>query len=274
MHGGLRSASSILAEDILVSNAEIALGLLSEHAGACRDNRFAEHHGIPNLGAAYDAQDAFVDLLLRSERTAVWGYKLGLTAVSMQEISGITHPVAGVILLNTVSNSPHRLTLATFSRLALEFEVAVRLSQDLCGPGTIGLEQVAEATDGIAPAIELVDVRDADLAAIDILSLVAQNAWSTGSVVGQFQKSWPDLTSIIGRIALNGENIDGGTGSMALGHPFASVAWLANHFIARGKILKAGSIVLTGNIARVHFPTAGQRYRFILEGLGGVEVEI
>ena len=260
--------------DSLVSIEQIAADLLTEHASSCRDNRFAEHHGISHLCAAYDAQDAFVDRILEYERTSVAGYKLGLTSVVMQQMSGITHPVAGVVLANTVFHSPLRLAEATFSRFVLEFEVVVRMSRDLCGPELIDIEKVAASTDGVAPAIELVDVRDADLAAIDILSLVAQNAWGTGLVVGQFQRSWPDLSSIVGRVTLNGENIDKGTGSMALGHPFAAVAWLANHFIARGKTLKAGSIVSTGNITKVRFPAVGQSYCFILEGLGDVRVDI
>ncbi len=274
MKDGLRSTCSTAAENSLISIAKIAAELLTEHASARRDNRFAETHGIGDLVAAYEAQDAFVDRLLENERTTVTGYKLGLTSVGMQQMSGITHPVAGVVLANTVFKSPHRLTEITFSRLAIEFEVVVRLKHDLCGPGLIDIETVAAAADGVAPAIELVDVRNADLAAIDCLSLVAQNAWGTGLVLGQFQRSWPDLSSIVGCVTLNGEPIDEGTGSMALGHPFASVAWLANHFIARGKTLKAGSIVSTGNIAKVRFPVAGQSYRFILEGLGDVAIDI
>lgn len=252
----------------------IGAALLAEHRSAGRDRRFAERHGIAGLPAAYDAQDAFVARLADSEQTTVAGYKLGLTSTNMQQTSGITHPVAGAVLASAISTTPHRLRIADFGRLALEFEIVVRLGRDLSGPAPIGIDQVAAATDAVAPTIEIIDIRDADLKAIDVLSLVAQNTWSTGFTIGELHKSWPDLASVVGRVALNGKEIDQGIGSMALGHPFASVAWLANHFITRGKTLKAGSIVSTGNIATVRFPIAGERYRFSLDGLGSVEVEV
>lgn len=264
----------LMPRGVRVQLKKIAADLLAEHGSPSRDRQFADHHNIGDLPAAYDAQDAFVDLLVDAERSRVAGYKLGLTSPGMQQMSGITHPVAGAVLASAVFNSPHRLRIGDFGRLALEFEIVVRLGRDLTGPGPIDRAAVAAAVDGVAPAIEIVDVRDADLKAIDVRSLVAQNTWSTGLVVGELSRTWPDLTSIIGRVALDGKDIDQGTGDMALGHPFASVAWLANHFIARGKVLQAGSIVSTGNIATVRFPSGSQTYRFSLQGLGTVETQI
>jgi 2-keto-4-pentenoate hydratase len=79
---------------------------------------------------------------------------------------------------------------------------------------------------------------------------------------------------VLGRATKDGEAIGEGRGSDILGHPFNSVAWLASHLAARGSGLKAGEIVMTGSVMKTVFPEATAHYRFDLEGLGSVEVQV
>jgi len=65
-----------------------------------------------------------------------------------------------------------------------------------------------------------------------------------------------------------------GKGADVLGHPFNSVAWLANQLASRGATLKAGQIVMTGSIVKTVFPEQPAPYRFELEGVGVVEVHV
>jgi 2-keto-4-pentenoate hydratase len=123
----------------------------------------------------------------------------------------------------------------------------------------------------VAPAFEVIDDRHSPYP-LDLLSLVADNAWNEGIVLGEFQEHWPELASVRAVVERNGVVVDEGAGSAALGHPFAPVVWLANHLSGQGETLRAGEIVSTGNLVTTHFPEAGDRFRFTVEGIGTTEI--
>jgi 2-keto-4-pentenoate hydratase len=79
---------------------------------------------------------------------------------------------------------------------------------------------------------------------------------------------------LLGRATNGGDLIGEGHGRDILGHPFNSVAWLATHLASRGAALRAGQIVMTGSVMKTVFPERDARYRFDLEGLGSVEVQV
>ena len=105
-------------------------------------------------------------------------------------------------------------------------------------------------------------------------SLVADNSWNAGIVLSEFKPVWPDLSSMLGRATKDGDLIGEGYGRDILGHPFNSVAWLATQLASRGTTLKAGQVVMTGSVMKTIFPEEDAHYRFELEGLGSVEVQV
>ena len=133
------------------------------------------------------------------------------------------------------------------------------------------MAEVAEAVEAVAPDYEVIDDRNSPYP-LDMLSLVADNAWNEGIVLGDWRTTWPDLASVRGVVELNGEVIDEGHGRDVLGHPFEPLRWLANHLSSRGETLHAGEIVSTGSLVTTRFPKAGEQYRFTVEGVGSVEI--
>jgi len=249
--------------------------LLAEHDAGTRFQPFAAALGIADLAGAYETQDALVDLLAGRSGAVAAGYKIGLTSARMQALCGIPHPVSGIVLSDRVLASGARLDPAGYGRLGIEFEIAVRLARDLPAAGApYALSDIAAAIDAVAPAIEIIDDRGAEYGTLDALSLVADNAWNAGIVLGPFERRWPDPPALAGTVTRDGALLDRGTGADVLGHPFASVAWLAGHLALRGRSLAAGAIVMTGSIVTTKFPQSGERYRFELAGLGSVEVAI
>ena len=223
---------------------------------------------------AYDIQQRFVALLRGTHGDAV-GYKVGLTSAAMQNFCGIDHPIAGVVLARRVLRSGASVRRADYGRLGLEFEVAVRLKSDVPATGTpLTAGTIAPHIDGVCAAIEIVDDRSADYASLDVKSLVADNSWNAGIVLSEFAATWPDLADVPGRAGRDGVAIGEGHGRDILGHPFNSVAWLATQLAARGAGLRAGEVVMTGAVMKTVFPDAAARYRFELEGLGSVEVQV
>jgi 2-keto-4-pentenoate hydratase len=193
----------------------------------------------------------------------------------MQKFCGIDHPIAGVVLASRVRSSDAHVARSEFGRLGLEFEIAVRIKSDVPvtgGPCTAAM--IAPHIDGVCAAIEIVDDRSADYTNLDMLALVADNSWNAGIVLSEFAQQWPDLEAVRGRATKDGAAIGEGFGRDILGHPFNSAAWLATHLASRGVGLKAGQVVMTGSVMKTIFPEAAASYRFELEGIGAVDVQV
>jgi 2-keto-4-pentenoate hydratase len=151
----------------------------------------------------------------------------------------------------------------------------VRIKSDLPvtgQPWTAGT--IAPHIDGVCAAIELVDDRSADYSSLDVRSLVADNSWNAGIVLSDFVRKWPDLEGVLGRASKDGVAIGEGHGRDILGHPFNSAAWLATQLASRGAGLKAGEVVMTGSVMKTVFPEQAATYRFALEEIGVVEVQV
>jgi len=259
-------------EDIAARRA--AELLLAEHTA----NLTFKSLGAPDrpitISDAYDIQERYVALLRGQHGDAV-GYKVGLTSAPMQTFCGIDHPIAGVVLATRVHPSGATVRRSDFGRLGLEFEIAVRIKSDVPVTGMpCTTETIAPHIDGVSAAIELVDDRSADYTNLDVLSLVADNSWNGGIVLSEFGAKWPDLEGVLGRATKDLVAIGEGHGRDILGHPFNSVAWLATQLASRGAGLKAGQVVMTGSVMKTVFPEADASYRFDLEEIGFVEVQV
>ncbi len=252
----------------------VARTLLDEHRRGARFRPFAAAAGVANLDQAYAVQRTYVRLQMEDRRTARVGYKVGLTSPRMQAMCKIDRPIAGVILGDRLHRSGVVLEAARYGRAGLEFELAARLGRDLDGDLAADPAAVAGAIDAVCPAVEIVDDRHCDYAMLDVLSLVADNSWNAGVVLGDWRSPPAGLDGLEGVVSVNGKNDDRGTGRDVLGHPYNSVAWVAQHLARTGERLRAGEIVMTGNWVTTKFPAQSSAYRFDLPGLGAVEVSI
>jgi 2-keto-4-pentenoate hydratase len=252
-----------------------AEALMAEHGSGAQFQPFAAAFGISSVADAYAVQREYVRLQVQARGAAPVGYKIGLTSKRMQDMCGIDSPIAGVVLADRVHASGASLKASAYGRVGVEFEIAVRLKRDLVPSGDVPtLAAVAAAVDAVCPAIEIVDDRSADYRALDVLSLIADNSWNAGIVLGEFVRAWPELTTIEGVASVDGKAVDRGSGRDVLGHPFHPVAWLATHLAEQGARLRAGDIVMTGSLVTTKFPDRPLAYRFDVTGLGSVELTI
>jgi len=248
----------------------IAEQLVAEHRNG---TKFHKLDGMEGLSDAYLVQDEYVAAIIGGDRVA--GYKIGLTSKRMQEMCGIDQPICGCIFSGRVHMGGAHLSLNDYGRLGLEFEICVRLGRDLIANGApFTPESAGSAVDAVAAAIELVDDRHADYSVLDCNTLVADNSWNAGVVLGSFVSPSVDLGRVEGIAYQDGKEIARGSGSDALGHPFVPLAWLANHLVASGRALRKGDIVMTGSIVTTKFPKEPCSYRFELRGLGSVDVSV
>jgi 2-keto-4-pentenoate hydratase len=259
-------------DDIAAQRA--AEKLLAAHKANLRFEPLGPPEAPATIADAYDIQDRYV-ALLRQAHGGEAGYKVGLTSAAMQTFCGIDHPIAGVVLAKRVHQSGVTVRRSDFGRLGLEFEIAVRIKSDVPvtgGPWTG--ELIEPYIDGVCAAIELVDDRSADYANLDVLSVIADNSWNGGIVLSEFATKWPGLAGVLGRATKDQIAIGEGHGRDILGHPFNSAGWLATHLASRGVTLKAGEVVMTGSVIKTVFPVEDATYRFDLEEIGFVEVQV
>jgi 2-keto-4-pentenoate hydratase len=222
----------------------------------------------------YRIQEA-LRALLRSDFGAPVGYKIGCTSPVMQQYLDIPHPCSGSVFASGVHQSGVSLSAKDFVRPGVECEIAVRLARDLLpSEEPFTAEWVGEAIEAYLPAIEIVDDRYVDWQTIGAPTLVADDFFAAGCVLGKpvTRSAAPDLLKVVGRAVINGEEVGRGTGADVLGHPHNALAWLANHLAAEGKGLRAGQIVLTGSLVKTVWLKAGDKAEMELAWLGRVEV--
>ena len=229
------------------------------------------------LDDAYRIQDALHRLMAEAGRGDIAGWKIALTSRAMQQLTGVDQPAAGAIFSTVVHPSPARIDLAAYHHLGVEFEIAVRLTADLPAAGG---PWTRASVDGrvvaCVPAFEPVEDGDADYTTLDAFTLVAQNTWNGGVVLGTPLADWRsvDLETAVTRCWINDEPGGQGKTGDAMGHPLEAVAWLANLLNRRGRALERGMLVMTGSSITTRFPAPGDRIRFAVDGLGEAALEV
>jgi 2-oxo-3-hexenedioate decarboxylase/2-keto-4-pentenoate hydratase len=223
-----------------------------------------------SIAEAYAAQEIYYRLA-EPVYGAVAGAKIATTTKVMQQLMGINHACGGAILARTIHRSPATLRTADFVNLRLESEIALQLGADLPAsraPWT--RETVMPAVAGAMPAFELIEDRHADYAHCEATSLIVENCWNGGVVIGA-PKPVPvaALVGISGRLTIGGKSAGAGKAE----DPAATLAWLANHLAERGRDLKAGMVVITGSLIPTISIARGERAAFTVEGLGEIAMD-
>ena len=223
-----------------------------------------------SLDEAYAVQAALGDRLTETHG-AVCGRKIGCTTHVMQRYLEIAHPCAGALYENRTLRAPATVKYADHWRPGVECEIAVRLGQPLPAEAApFDRAAVAAAVEACMAAIEIVDDRYDDFRALDTPTLIADDFFSAGAVLGPPVADWRavDLSAARGAMAINGKNVGTGTGADVMGHPFEALTWLANHAAASGRPLRAGDVVLTGSVVETKWVEPGDTVSVAIEGLG------
>ncbi|MEZ5923014.1 MAG: fumarylacetoacetate hydrolase family protein [Hyphomicrobiaceae bacterium] len=263
--GDIESAARIIADlRLRRKGSEGAIDGLSD---ACRPR---------TLDQAYAIQERARPLIGEGLGPAA-GYKVGATAKVMQERLGIHFPCAGTLFRDRIYDSGATIRRADYRHLGVECEIGVRVGRALPGrPGGYDRDSVHPAIAAVFVSIEIVEHRFTDVRAVGAETHVADDFYSAGAVLGP-EHPLPalDLTgSAPGEIRVDGALAFAGHVRDILGHPLISLAWLANHLVARGTPLQAGDIVTLGSISPgTHIPEPAMvEARF--EGLGSAIVDI
>jgi 2-keto-4-pentenoate hydratase len=200
----------------------------------------------------------------------VYGHKVGLSSLVMQQMMGVDEPDYGHLLDTMVLAEDVPVPADRYCYPRIEVEIAYVLGDSLPG-GECTEDDVLAATAFLAPSIELIDSRIVDWR-IGLADTIADNASSAGVVLGaaRVSPSALDPADIDAVLYQDGDEVARGNTSAVLGNPTTAVAWLARTVASFGVKLEAGHVILPGSCTRAFDVRAGSTFQAEFTGLGSV----
>jgi 2-keto-4-pentenoate hydratase len=208
----------------------------------------------------------------RGER--VIGYKVGCTSRPIQTQLGVQEPIFGRLFDSECHPSGVHLSAACYANLAVEGEMAVRLSRDLPGE-PLSAGACREAIPEVFPVIELHHY---------VLPttwppgqwLIASNGMHAGFVSAQAETCCSGLANFAHSLSIRINNVvvDAVEDAAALTRPIESLRWLAGRLSRFGLHLCKGQVILTGSPMNLYPVTPGSRVVVEAPPLGASCVEI
>jgi 2-keto-4-pentenoate hydratase len=230
-----------------------------------------------DLNFAYAVQaEIIARAQARGAGTAI-GYKVGLTSRAMQDFCGVSEPVVGRVLRQRVRHHGSTIPINQFHRLGLESELVLRIGKPVPVLGEdADYTGLIDCIDAMAAGFEIVDDREADYKRLDGVSIIAENSWNMGMVLGPPVpvERGTDLSSLEGSLYINDALVGTATSADVMHGPLSVVAWLARFTSAMNFDLQPGQWIMTGSIIPTQFALANQTFRFHLGDLPPVEITV
>ena len=253
-----------------LSPQDIADVLIAGERDRTEVPQFSDTHPDIDVATAYAAQRAFVQSKLDAGERLV-GYKLGLTSRNKQQAMGVDSPLYGRVTSSMLSTYGDPIPFSRFIHPRVESEIAFLLKDDITAPATV--TSVLAATDLIYGAVDVLDSRYQGFK-FTLTDVVADNASAGAFYLGPIARRPEDLElHLIGCVVrVDGEVAMTAAGAAVMGHPAASVAWLANQLAEEGETLKAGQLIFSGGVTAPVPVVPGGSVTFEFDGLGAIEV--
>jgi 2-keto-4-pentenoate hydratase len=257
---------------MVVDLQELGRRMLADFDARTPGRRLAEPLDLTTVQAyALQAEIA----RLREERgEKVIGYKVGCTSRAIQAQLGVNEPIFGRLFDTGCFRSGTRLSCARFANLAVEGEVAVRLSEDLSGESLLA-DECRGAIDEMLPVIELHHY---------VLPpvwprgqwLIASGGMHAGFVLaetGTHASGQPTCGHSLS-VRINDVVVGSVADSASLPTPIESLRWLAARLQQFGLQLHKGQVILTGSPLNLFPIASGSRIVVEAPPLGASCVEI
>ena len=231
---------------------------------------FTDAHPDLDLDTAYAAQHEVVRAKLDAGERIV-GAKLGLTSRAKQQAMGVDSPLYGWVTSGMLAPFGEPVDTDRMIHPRVEPEIAFLLARDIEAPATV--TSVLAATDVVFAAIDVLDSRYENFR-FTLPDVVADNASAAAFLLGPISRSPSELGDLrlLGCVMrVGGEVVATAAGAAVMGHPAASVAWLANRLAERGERLTAGMLVFSGGLTAPVPLTAAAAVTAEFDGLGTIE---
>lgn len=222
------------------------------------------------LEQAYAVQKASVARRLASgERMA--GIKMGFTSRAKMVQMGVADMIFGRLTDRMLVEDGGAIDLRSYVHPRVEPEIAFLLRTPLAG--RVSPLQALAAVEAIAPAMEIIDSRYRDFK-FSLEDVVADNASSSGFVVGPWHRPDVDFSNLGMILAFDGQPVQIGTSAAILGHPLRALCAAARMVSAAGERLEAGWVVMAGAATAAEALRAGIHVEAEVQTLGRVAFSV
>ena len=155
------------------------------HENQIDNKKLFKDFAIQSIHDAYEFQNKFNEFQVIKYGYPV-GYKIGLTSKKMQKLCGVNQPNYGVIFKKRINNDIE-VSKEDFKNLGIESELCLKISKNIGLEVNVTKDNIIDYIEYIAPAFELID--DFNISyPINILSLIAENSWNKGVIIGKKNK--------------------------------------------------------------------------------------
>lgn len=244
---------------MVVGLQELARRMLADYDAKTPGQHIGESLDLTTV-QAYFLQAEIVRLReQRGER--VIGYKVGCTSRLIQVQLGVKEAIFGRLFDTECHPSGMHLSSARYANLAVEGEMAVRLSRDLPSE-PLSVEECREAIAEVFPVIELHHY---------VLPkswppgqwLIASNGLHAGFVLAEAETRCSGLVSDARNLRIRINEVGAADDAASLTCPIESLRWLASRLAQFGLHLCKGQVILTGSPMKLYL--VGPASRIIVE---------
>jgi 2-keto-4-pentenoate hydratase len=193
----------------------------------------------------------------RGER--IIGYKIGCTSRAIQDQLGIREPIFARVFDAGCFPAASRIEHARFANLAIEGELAIRLSRDLPRDALSGEESI----EGIASVFPVIELHHYVLPANgpSVAALIASGGMHAGLVLAEQEAVLsgrvPDVRQL--DVAINDGLVGTTVEPWTMGGPAATLRWLTTRLAESGLSLRRGQVILAGSALPLYAAGAGCR---------------
>ena len=223
-----------------------------------------------SVADAYAVQAASIERRIQRGEKLV-GVKMGLTSRAKMAQVKVDEVVWGRLTDAMRLEEGASLPRTRYVHPRIEPELAFLLEAPLTGIVTAA--EAMAAVGGIAPAMEIIDSRYRNFK-VALPDVIADNASSSGFVVGDWSRPDQDFSNLGLVMEVNGRAVEIGSTAAILGNPSRSLvaaARLAGSALGR---LEAGWIILAGGATAAHPLAVGERVRLTMQNLGSVSIRV
>lgn len=217
-----------------------------------------------SLEDAYAIQKASIERRLgRGEKRA--GVKMGFTSRSKMVQMGISDLIWGRLTTGMQIEEGRSVAFSRFVHARIEPEIAFVLKKPLAG--MVNAAEALSCVEAVAPALEIIDSRYRDFK-FSLTDVVADNASSSGFVIGAWSDPREDFSNLGLTMNVNGVAVQIGSTAAILGHPLRSLVAAARLAAAAGEPLQAGAVVMAGGATAAEWIKPGSYVSIEVERLG------
>ncbi len=251
----------------MIDRAELAGRLFTAVQTRTATTPFAEDIGL-SVDDAYEVQDAFLEQLGGDLAAA----KLGLTSIAKQRQMSVDEPLYGWLTTAMRIDPAEALASAELIQPRVEPEIAFLTNDELGGEACQAAEVMA-ATEGVMPAIDVLDSRFTGYQ-FTLADVTADNASGARYCIGEPRPVRGDLRLTGCVLEKNGELIATAAGAAVMDDPANAVAWFVRKLDQRGRTLPSGSVVLAGGLTEASPVAPGDRLLASFDRIGEIALAI